>query len=120
MSDRIDHVAEAARVMEAGRRAAVEAAAWAKHGSPERADGYGKKAHGCWMQAQAHATLALVEQQRIANRLMLAALVSDVELRVGQHGARVGLLGPEGVFHNPATLDGRAPLDDDIREGLGL
>jgi hypothetical protein len=70
--------------------------------------------------AQAHATLALVEQQRIANRLMLAALVSDVELRVGQHGARAGLLGPEGVFSNPSTPEGRCPLDDDIREGLGL
>ncbi|WP_137843834.1 hypothetical protein [Microbacterium sp. 2FI] len=70
--------------------------------------------------ASAEATLALVEQQRIANRLMLAALVSDVELRVGHHGARAGLLGPEGVFGNPSTPDGRCPLDTDIRRGLGL
>jgi hypothetical protein len=70
--------------------------------------------------AQVHATLALVEQQRITNRLMLAGLVSDVELRIGQHGARVGLLGREGVFHHAETPSDHSILDDDIREGLGL
>lgn len=105
MSERIDHVADARAWLRASEGPDVPP---------------GEVATSFAAIAQVHATLALVEQQRIANRLMLAALVSDVELRVGQHGARAGLLGPEGVFTNPSTPEGRCPLDDDIREGLGL
>lgn len=110
MSDRVDHRAEARLALEHAMRDVSEN--WTARTGESKAD--------IIAQAQVHATLALVEQQRIANRLMLAALVSDVELRVGQHGARVGLLGPEGIFRNPPHPDARCPLDDDIREGLTL
>lgn len=68
---RIDHVAEAARIMAEAQIAVGEARVAAHNGNHRVADGYGAKAHGCWMQAQVHATLALVEQQRIANIVSL-------------------------------------------------
>lgn len=69
MSARIDHAAEARRALEEGRESAAKAKTAAQAGYAAEADAHGKKAHGCWMQAQAEATLALVEQQRIANLL---------------------------------------------------
>lgn len=110
MSGRVDHIDAALSLLVSADQ----------HLSAEMVGQTGEAKADVIATAQVHATLALVEQQRIANRLMLSALVSDVELRVGQHGARVGLLGPEGVFSNPPDPNGRAPLDDDIREGLGL
>lgn len=64
---RQDHAAEAARVLSDGRDATRKAKAYAQAGDCDKADAYGKKATGCWAQAQVHATLALVEQQRLAN-----------------------------------------------------
>ena len=60
--------------------------------------------------AQVHATLALVEQQRIAN-LIAIAQASDGSLPVvARDLAYLGLVcgGPDGMFH------------EHIREGLGL
>lgn len=42
--------------------------------SQNAADAYGKKAMGIWAQAQAHATLARAEQQRIANLLTVYSM----------------------------------------------
>lgn len=55
--------------------------------------------------AQVHATLALVEQQRIANRIALAQPISLPS------GSKVWHL-----LHDPVT----GALGEDIREGLGL
>lgn len=71
------HVDEAKRVLADGRAAAAEATRSARAGCPDTADAYGKKAHGCWMQAQAEATLALVEQQRIANLMAYIVLIGE-------------------------------------------
>lgn len=67
--------------------------------------------------AQVQATLALVEQQRIANRIAISALVAEDQRFYGQYGVSGNLTGPQGVF----TLDseGNAVLNEDIREGLG-
>lgn len=70
-AERVNHVAEAKRVMTDGEHAVGRARDAAANGNHRVADGYGAKAHGCWMQAQVHATLALVEQQRIANVIAL-------------------------------------------------
>lgn len=56
--------------------------------------------------AQVHATLALVEQQRIANLIALHA--HEVAYDIGEWSR---------IYHE--TADGPA-LNDDIREGLGL
>lgn len=77
MSDRIDHAAEARRIMADGQSAVAHARDAAHNGNHRVADGYGAKAHGCWMQAQVHATLALVEQQRIVNLITVAGWVVD-------------------------------------------
>ncbi|MCI2959519.1 hypothetical protein MN032_17680 [Agromyces atrinae] len=94
---RRDHASEAARVLIDGRVAVSKAKAHAQVGARERADDYGKKATGCWAQAQVHATLALVEQQRLANLITLRQADSDV-LR-------------DGEWHE---------VEAAIREGLGL
>ena len=57
--------------------------------------------------AQAHATLALVEQQRVAN--LIAAMTG------GDDGASV-INGPDNRYQDTAWLAWRS----DIREGLGL
>lgn len=71
--------------------------------------------------AQVHATLALVEQQRIANRIALASAVAQASRSAGMHGSVLGLIaGGIGLFDNPSTEHGAPPLHEDIREGLGL
>ncbi len=55
--------------------------------------------------AQAHATLALVEQQRIAN--LIALHRHEVEYDIG---------GDRSYLYKPGTED----LRDDIKKGLGL
>lgn len=55
--------------------------------------------------AQVHATLALVEQQRLAN--IIALHRHEVEYDIG---------GDRSYLYKPATED----LRDDIRKGLGL
>lgn len=70
--------------------------------------------------AQVYATLALVEQQRIANRIALARVAAEADRSAGQHHSAYGLIGPVGIYDNPDTPGGNAVLQDDIREGLGL
>ena len=59
-------------------------------------------------EAQAHATLALVEQQRIANLIALGMYTNADGSRLAQNAVAT----PNGE-HSVA-------LNDDIREGLGL
>ena len=71
--------------------------------------------------AQVHATLALAEQQRIANRIALAALVAETERAFHEHGNRAHLVGHEAsLYRHPIHPEGRPVLHDDIREGLRL
>lgn len=72
------------------------------------------------LEAQVHATLALAEQQRIANRIALARVAAEADRSAGQHHSAYGLIGPVGVYDNPEIPGGIAVLQDDIREGLGL
>lgn len=95
MSDRINHAAEARRVLGEGERTVAKIRKRRAMGDVAAADDYGKKAAGCWAQAQVHATLALVEQQRIANLIALSE-------------------------HQNPPLHLPGALRDDVREGLGL
>ncbi len=70
--------------------------------------------------AQVHAMLALVEQQRIANRIALARVAAEADRSAGHHNSAYGLIGPVGIYDKPHTTGGNAVLQDDIREGLGL
>lgn len=99
MTDRIDHAAEA-RVLEKN--------AWARGGidggllirRPE-------ERHDMITSAQVHATLALVEQQRIANLIAYASHRLEHKSAVGQgYGTALSAL--------------LAGADIAIREGLGL
>ncbi len=74
MSERIGHAAVAEGILSAGQEVIGKIRDAHALGDRRAADDYGKKAMGCWAQAQVHATLALVEQQRLANIL---ALVGD-------------------------------------------
>lgn len=90
MTERIDHAAEALRVLEGawdGRNVATDAP----------------------LVAQVHATLALVEQQRIANIIALGQ-PQDVPVRFGNGKATIAM----------TSWDHDGGLRDDIREGLGL
>jgi len=57
-----DHAVEAARILADGQDATSKAKAHARVGDRDKADDFGKKAIGCWAQAQVHATLALVDR----------------------------------------------------------
>ena len=91
MSERVDHAAEA-----------VESLAAAKEWDtvPEAAL--------LVADAQAHATLALVEQQRIANLIALGMYTNADGSRLAQNAVAT-----PNSEHSVA-------LNDDIREGLGL
>lgn len=65
--------------------------------------------------AQAHATLALVEQQRIAN---LIALASHAAERFGNYAGEAG--GLATLFEYGETPESNMRLRDDIKKGLGL
>lgn len=65
--------------------------------------------------AQVHATLALVEQQRIAN---LIALADHARERFANYAGEAGGMGT--LFSYPETEGGNFRIRDDIREGLGL
>ncbi|MGX9348140.1 hypothetical protein [Microbacterium sp. KNMS] len=95
-TERIDHVAKANRIIAEGERAVAKVREEHDRGNYNLADDYGKKAMGCWAQAQVHATLALVEQQRIANIV-----------RTGEH-------------LTPSCPVDRERIAPEIREGLGL
>lgn len=73
----LDDGAVAADLLAEGVLVVEKLRAAAKAGDYFDADNYGKKAAGIWAQAQAHATLALVEQQRIANLIALEQPFSD-------------------------------------------
>jgi hypothetical protein len=79
--------------------------------------------------AQVHATLALVEQQRIANLIALAGLSAPAGFENETYDARTsalmeGLLDSETVpavpGYGPAGIDERTFIRPSIREGLGL
>lgn len=102
MTERIDHAAEAQRILAEG--AAVVTKIRAALSEAER-DGYGKKAAGCWAQAQAHATLAVAAELRTAN-LIAARTQSEfprIDLRDGNSWITV-----------------QDETDERIRERLGL
>lgn len=104
MSDRIDHAAEA--LLTLGQIQGVD----------EQTNQITLA-----LDAQVRATLALVEQQRIANRIALASAVAEASRAAGMHGSVIGLVVKNvGLFHDPISPDGVPPLYDDIREGLGL
>lgn len=67
MTERIDHAIVAHHILDVGESAVRKLRAAHADQDHAAADDYGKQAMGCWAQAQVHATLALVEQQRIAN-----------------------------------------------------
>ena len=123
MSARIDHAAEALRVIAEGEDAARKAKEQARGGNPTRADNYGKKAHGCWAQAQVHATLALAEQQRIANVISLMQMQAEIdentELLAGEalHSLIDYRRTPATPFSDP---DDQPVIRPEIREAMGL
>lgn len=101
MTDRIDHAAKAAE---------QEEAAW------EKSDGFFVIASEVRRQvvlasAQVHATLALVEQQRIANLTALAVQPGDASTQ-----ASLGLV----VNSSPDSYDSDWKLRPEIAEALGL
>lgn len=100
MADRIDHAAEARKAIESAYPIALP------YDSAEA------QYHGALMEAQVHATLALVEQQRIANLIAVATWNANT-LRTG--GSRDGKPADREVEN--ARVD---RLFSEIREGLGL
>lgn len=105
MTERVDHAAEA--------RAWLEGSETPQLSIPETT--------AFAAIAQVHATLALVEQQRVANRIALAATVAAASRHAGMHGSVLGLIvDGVGIFDNPPTEHGVAPLHEDVREALGL
>ena len=79
--------------------------------------------------AQVHATLALVEQHRIANLIALAGLSAPNGFEDETYDTRTaalmeGLLDSETVAavpgYGPAGIDERVFIRPEIREGLGL
>jgi hypothetical protein len=70
------------------------------------------------LDALRHATLALVEQQRIGNRIALAKVVAETERFYQQNGCRAHLVGHEAALYDN-DID-TPPLRADIREGLDL
>lgn len=79
--------------------------------------------------AQVHATLALVEQQRIANLIALAGLptldgfeneVYDARLDALMGGVLDREEAPAVPGYGPAGIDEHVIIRDDIKKGLGL
>lgn len=109
MTERIDHAAEARQHID-----------WA-HEQQEHEGDMGNVPRDNALIAQSHATLALVEQQRIANRIALCSLVAETERAFTQHGVRAHLIGHEAAIYDYGHYPEDAPtLAADIREGLGL
>lgn len=90
MTERIDHATEAKELLEAGRDFDIR-------------------------KAQVHATLALAEQQRLAN---LIALASHSHARWGNYAGEAGGMGV--LFSYGETELANMRIRDDIREALGL
>lgn len=101
---RIDHVAEANIWI----KNAIEAQASRTPNNEQLATAYGAM-------AQATATLALVEQQRIAN---LIALAKTAQEYYGPYAGEAGFAGT--LFDNPKTELGNMRLKQNIAAALGL
>lgn len=65
--------------------------------------------------AQVHATLALVEQQRIANLIALADHAFERWVNYAGEAGGIGTL-----FSNPESENGNMRVRDDIAESLGI
>lgn len=114
MTNRIDHAKNAEIILADGLTAVHKCHDAAHAGYRDKADDYGKKAMGCWAQAQAEATLALVEQQRIANLIALAA---------GGHGGSMGFEheATEALGnHRMAEFGDTIRLHPDVAAALGI
>lgn len=115
MSERIDHVAAAVRDIE--------------YADAVLQEGAEEVALAVAAVGQVHATLALVEQQRIANLIALSGLSAPNGFENETYDARTaalmeGLLDSETVpavpGYGPAGIDERVFIRPAIREGLGL
>lgn len=71
MGARFNHATLAEGILEVGQEVLGKLRDAHDLGDLVAAEDFGKKAMGCWAQAQVHATLALAEQQRIANLIAL-------------------------------------------------
>lgn len=91
----------------------AEAEVWLYHSQNGFISDEMKGVHAA-MLAQTEATLALAEQQRIAN------LIAYEALRIERTNAGGNYYGPSVVWGNPATEHGSSPLYDDIATGLGV
>ncbi|WP_350351915.1 hypothetical protein ABS642_00950 [Microbacterium sp. A8/3-1] len=95
----VDHAELAAQILEVGQEVVGKIRESHEAGDLQAADDYGRKAMGCWAQAQVHATLALVEEQRVANLVALFQVPEDA----------AGLLSRAGVdFRHAAGAVGEA------------
>ena len=101
MSERIDHISEAQRYLNDLKTLEGQHLELDMH------------------MAQVHATIALVEQQRIANRIALATTIASVEMEYKQNGCRAHLAGDTGLFNYTQSPDG-ASLKPEIKEALGI
>lgn len=117
MTDRIDHAAEARRHID-----------WA-HEQQEREGDMGNAPRDAALIAQVHATLALVEQQRIANLIALTALAGNPSIQESDfdEGAELASAGLHALIEyapTPGTQisgpDEHPVIRADVREGLGL
>ena len=117
MTDRIDHAAEARKAIESAYPIALP------YDSAEA------QYHGALMEAQVHATLALVEQQRIANLIALTALAGNHSIQESafDEGAELASAGLHALIEYEPTPGTQISGPDecpviraDIREGLGL
>jgi hypothetical protein len=100
VSERIDHVRLAQRFV---------------GGESPLVDGSFDQTRDYIAAAQVHATLALVEQQRIAN---LIALADHAHGRFGNNAGEAGGVGV--LFSYGETPDSNMRVRQEIREGLGL
>ncbi len=102
MADRIDHAAEARKAIESAYPIALP------YDSAEA------QYHGALMEAQVHATLALVEQQRIANLLSYVRGL-DAQLNLADEHP-----GAFDEVTRPAALERHSAVQRQIREWLAL
>ncbi|MFF7681491.1 hypothetical protein ACFZA2_01930 [Microbacterium sp. NPDC007973] len=121
MTERIDHVGWAREFVRAAENAFDDEVTTTPRDEPTVSENIAL--------AQVHATLAFVEQQRIANLIALASLPGTNGFEDAAYDARTaalmeGLLDSETVpavpGYGPAGIDERVFIRPDIREGLGL
>lgn len=103
MTERTDHAAEARKAIESTYPIALP------YDSAEA------QYHGALMEAQVHATLALVEQQRIAN---LIALAEHTQRRYGTVAGEAGGVGT--LLSYGETPDSNMRVRNDVAYALGI